>query len=261
MTGPAIHHGSCLCGAVAFEATGPLRDIIACHCSQCRKTSGHVWAATSVPLDRLRITADAGLGWFQSSAEARRGFCRTCGSSVFWRPAAEERMAIAAGAFDGDPGFRLIRHIFTADAGDYYRPEGPPPPPDPLAPAPLDCSCLCGGVAFRLPGPAGAITACHCHQCRKTSGHHAASLDADEGRLHYLRRATLAEYASPGGARRGFCAGCGSSLWFRAANGDFSVEAGSVDGPTGGWLAAHIFTADMGEYYVVVDGIPQAPGW
>ncbi|PKP73966.1 MAG: aldehyde-activating protein [Alphaproteobacteria bacterium HGW-Alphaproteobacteria-6] len=120
MTGPAIHHGSCLCGAVAFEATGPLRDIIACHCSQCRKTSGHVWAATSVPLDRLRITTDAGLGWLSSSAKARRGFCRSCGSSLFWQPEGEERMAIAAGAFDGDPGFRLIRHVFTADKGAYY---------------------------------------------------------------------------------------------------------------------------------------------
>lgn len=256
-----ISHGGCLCGGVRFTTRGPLREVIACHCSQCRKTSGHFWAATSVPLSHLRITADAGLGWFCSSAQARRGFCRICGSSLFWKPEGEDRMAIAAGAFDGLPAFRLARHIFTADAGDYYRPEGPAPDPAPAAPARLDCSCLCGGVAFRLPGPAGAVTACHCHQCRKTSGHFAASFDADEASVEYLRRDTLAEYASPGGARRGFCAGCGSSLWFRAANGDFSVEAGSIDGPSGGRLSAHVFTASKGAYYVIDDDAAQAPGW
>lgn len=256
-----INHGRCLCGAVRFQTRGALRDIIACHCTQCRKTSGHVWAATSVPLDHLGITADTGLAWFRSSPLARRGFCRICGSSLFWQPEGEDRMALAAGAFDGRPGFRLIHHIFTADAGDYYRPEGPPPPPPPQAPSRLDCSCLCGGVAFRLPGPAGAVTACHCHQCRKLSGHYAASFDADEAAVQYLRQDTLAEFATPAGGRRGFCAGCGSSLWFRAADGAFSVEAGSVDGPTGGRLEGHIFTASKGDYYPIDDGTPQAPGW
>ncbi|MDB3912880.1 GFA family protein, partial [Paracoccaceae bacterium] len=41
--------GSCECGAVVFELSGKLRDVVACHCGQCRKTSGHYWAATSGP--------------------------------------------------------------------------------------------------------------------------------------------------------------------------------------------------------------------
>lgn len=115
-----INHGGCLCGAVRFETRGALREVITCHCGQCRKTSGHYWAATSVPLGRLRITAEAGLAWFCSSAQATRGFCRICGSSLFWRPEGEDRMAVAAGAFDGDPGLRLTRHIFTASKAAYY---------------------------------------------------------------------------------------------------------------------------------------------
>lgn len=252
-----VHTGSCLCGAVTFAATGPLRDVIGCHCTQCRKTSGHYWAATSVPLDRFAVTRAEGLAWFRSSAAAARGFCAQCGASLFWKPEGEDRMAIAAGAFDGDPPFRLSHHIFTEDAGDYYTPAGPPPSATAGA-ARLDCSCLCGAVVFDLPGPAGGVTACHCTQCRKLSGHYSASFDADENTLVWHQRAELAEYETPGKGRRGFCRGCGSSLYFRDTDGAFSVEAGAVSGATGGRLTGHIFTAFKGAYYPIDDGLPQS---
>lgn len=250
------HSGSCLCGAVTFTATGPLRDVLGCHCTQCRKTSGHYWAATSVPLDRFSLIRDGGLSWYRSSPSAERGFCKDCGASLFWKPEGEGRMAIAPGAFDGDPPFRMTQHIFTENAGDYYAPEGPPPPAD--RSGLLGCSCLCGDVAFALPGPAGQVTACHCVQCRKLSGHYSASFDADESTLRYLSRKSLGEYETPGRGRRGFCTRCGSSLWFRSASGEFSVEAGSVNGATGGRLADHIFTAFKGRYYEIDDALPQS---
>jgi hypothetical protein len=249
--------GSCLCGGVRFESDGPVRDVIVCHCGQCRRASGHCWAASSVPLDRFHLVGDETLGWFRSSDAARRGFCRVCGASLFWQPEGEVRIAFAAGALDGPTGLAVERHIFTTDAGDYYRPEGPPPAHAGTA-ARLDCSCLCGGVAFTLPGPAGPVTACHCRQCRKLSGHYSASFDADEAQLHYLRRDTEAEYETPAQGRRGFCTRCGSSLWFRSAKGEFSVEAGCVTGPTGGLLAEHIFVRAKGDYYTIDDGLPQS---
>lgn len=254
------HHGSCLCGAVAFTATGPLRDVWACHCGQCRRTSGHFWAATSVPLDRFRLTRDAGLAWYRSSDHARRGFCKDCGASLFWEPQGEGRLAIAPGAFDAPLPVRMTRHIFTEDAGDYYRPVGPPPDPapEPAKADRLSCACLCGGVAFDLPGPAGDICACHCIQCRKLSGHYSASFDADEAAVHYGSRATLAEFQTPGNGRRGFCTRCGSSLYFRSAKGEFSIEAGAVTGATGGRLHDHIFTAFKGSYYDLDDGLDQS---
>ncbi|WP_324289803.1 GFA family protein [Frigidibacter sp. RF13] len=256
MSDTTPHPGSCLCGAVAFTATGPLRDVLGCHCSQCRKTSGHYWAATSVPLERFEITTDEGLVWFRSSATAERGFCRRCGASLFWKPEGEGRMAIAPGAFDDAPPFTLSGHIFTEDAGDYYAPDGPPPTPGPEQ-ADLSCGCLCGDVAFSVSGPAGEVWACHCDQCRKLSGHYSASFDADEATLRYRAKRNLSEYRTPGGGTRGFCSGCGSSLWFRSADGEFSVEAGCVDGPTGGQLARHIFTDSKGAYYAIDDGLPQ----
>jgi hypothetical protein len=112
--------GSCLCGAVSFTVTGALPPPDACHCSQCRKQSGHYWASTDVPRSALTITGGDQLTWFQSSAKVRRGFCATCGSFLFWDPPARDSIAIAMGAFDAPTGTQLHLHIFTADKGDYY---------------------------------------------------------------------------------------------------------------------------------------------
>lgn len=112
--------GRRLCGGVTFGALPPLRNVIACHCKQCRRTSGHVWAATSVSLDRFRLITSSTLVGFQSSERARRGFCSTCGSSLFWEPLGERRISIGAGSLDGPTGLHIDSHWHTEDAGDYY---------------------------------------------------------------------------------------------------------------------------------------------
>ncbi len=245
--------GSCLCGAVVFEADEPLRQVIACHCTQCRKTSGHYWAATGVPLDRFRLIREDGLRWYQSSPTARRGFCGGCGASLFWEPEGEGRISIAAGALDGETGLTIVSHWHLDYAGDYYTPDAIPGAADIL-----HGGCLCGANQFTLPGPMGEVWACHCTQCRKTSGHFAASFDADETDLHWQRK-DLAEHRSPAGGTRGFCPTCGSSLYFRKGD-EFSVEAGAIANPTSGALARHIFTAEKGDYYTLTDGLPQHSG-
>ena len=262
--------GSCHCGAVRFRVEGPIRDAIACHCTQCRKVTGHYWAAASVPVSRWTVTESRGLRWFRSSPVAQRGFCGDCGATLFWLPEpdavfdwgtpAEHAISFSPAALEGPITIKVAEHIYTEDAGDYYAPEGPPPA-RPAAPTDLSASCLCGACRFTLPGPAGDITACHCHQCRSLSGHYSASFDADEAALHWHARTALAKYRTAGGGTRGFCATCGSSLWFRSAAGDFSIEAGVIDGPTGGRLTAHIFTAEKGSHYDIDDGLPQSKGW
>ena len=112
--------GSCLCGAVTFEVHGPLRPPISCHCTQCRKTSGHYWSATQAADADLVVTRDDGLAWYQSSPEAQRGFCTFCGSSLFWRRAGEARTSIGTGTLDGPTGLATAAHIHVADKGDYY---------------------------------------------------------------------------------------------------------------------------------------------
>ena len=112
--------GGCLCGAVRYEVHGPLRPVVNCHCSQCRRTSGHFVAATAVRLEAFVLTSSEGLRWYQSSEAARRGFCGNCGSSLFWEPTSGEKMVIMAGTLDGPTGLRTVAHIFADDAGDYY---------------------------------------------------------------------------------------------------------------------------------------------
>ena len=119
MTDPT-HSGACLCGAVRFVVTGDLKAPDACHCSQCRRVSGHVWASTDVPDHRLTITGEDHVRWFQSSAKVKRGFCGTCGSALFWKPIHQPRMAVAMGAFDKPTDTHLEMHIFVGDKGDYY---------------------------------------------------------------------------------------------------------------------------------------------
>jgi hypothetical protein len=113
-------HGSCLCGAVSFEVEGPLRPVIACHCQQCRKTSGHHVAATAAPKNAISTQGANEIQWFAASDTARRAFCGTCGSHLFWDQHGSDMMSIFAGTLDGETGLAIHSHIFCADKGDYY---------------------------------------------------------------------------------------------------------------------------------------------
>ncbi|PWE29322.1 aldehyde-activating protein [Maritimibacter sp. 55A14] len=112
--------GGCLCGAVRFAIEGPAPPPLACHCSQCRKQSGHVWAATDCPREALTVDGAEALNWYRSSESAERGFCRVCGSFLFWRGDGATRVDVAMGALDAPTGLTLAGHIWTADKGDYY---------------------------------------------------------------------------------------------------------------------------------------------
>lgn len=113
--------GACLCGAVSYRVDGELRPVIACHCSQCRKTSGHYVAATAADDIAIHVTdSEKALRWYQSSSFAQRGFCSRCGSNLFWKRDDASHTSIMAGTLNGDTGLRIEAHIFTADKGDYY---------------------------------------------------------------------------------------------------------------------------------------------
>ncbi len=109
--------GGCLCGAVTYRVTGPLRSVVACHCQQCRKSSGHHVAATSCARDDIEISGE--VTWYQSSDTARRGFCGICGSNLFW-DGAGVNLSIFAGTVNGPTGLQIAGHIYCADKGDYY---------------------------------------------------------------------------------------------------------------------------------------------
>ncbi|WP_299371565.1 GFA family protein [uncultured Tateyamaria sp.] len=79
------HSGSCICGAVRFDITTPVTETGACHCSMCRKWSGGVYMAVAVPKGGMDITGADNISIYASSPWAERAFCKTCGSSLFYR--------------------------------------------------------------------------------------------------------------------------------------------------------------------------------
>jgi hypothetical protein len=115
-----VHKGSCLCGAVRIEVRGELAPPSACHCSMCRKHTGHYEAGTDVPRSALTVTGEDKVTWYHSSEKVRRGFCSICGSSLFFDIVHVDRMGISMGAFDTPTNTKLVLHIFVADKGDYY---------------------------------------------------------------------------------------------------------------------------------------------
>lgn len=112
--------GRCECGKVQFELRKNLRDIIACHCTQCRRISGHFWAATAVAFENFVLLTQETLCWYRSSDFAQRGFCTRCGSTLFYKRDNANYIAVSAGCLDMPTNLKCNAHIFTADKGDYY---------------------------------------------------------------------------------------------------------------------------------------------
>lgn len=121
-------------------------------------------------------------------------------------------------------------------------------------------SCLCGRIRFTLDAPLEGATACHCHQCRKQSGHFFASANVAKSALHVEGAEHLRWYQASAKVRRGFCGHCGAWLFWEPLARDWtSVALGAIDGETGLRLERHIFVADKGDYYDIADGLPQNP--
>jgi len=115
--------GGCLCGAVRYRVDGSLRDVLICHCDECRRWNGHFAANTAVRREDLVLLERRGLRWIDSplsDAHARRGFCAECGSGLFWDAPDRPTVSIAAGTLDAPTGLKTIAHWYVSQAGDYY---------------------------------------------------------------------------------------------------------------------------------------------
>lgn len=115
-----MHKGSCLCGRVRFDVDCHIPAPTACHCTKCRKHTGHFEAGSDIPRSAVTIHGADSLTWYQSSEKVRRGFCTTCGSSLFFDPIHKDWIGVAMGAFESPTHTKLERHVFVANKGDYY---------------------------------------------------------------------------------------------------------------------------------------------
>ena len=112
--------GKCLCESITYEIVGEARAVVNCHCSRCRRHTGHFMAATATETENLEISGDT-LRWYDATEEVQYGFCGDCGSTLFWRT--ERRpglISIAAGTLTPPTGLRTVAAIYTDYASDYH---------------------------------------------------------------------------------------------------------------------------------------------
>ena len=122
--------GGCLCGAVRYAVRGSLRDILVCHCVECRRWAGRAATFTASRNVDLEIRDNGHVVWIpspRSEHRASRGFCARCGASLFWRAPGFDRTSIAAGTLDDPSGLRVASHIWVEQGADWEQPlEGVP---------------------------------------------------------------------------------------------------------------------------------------
>ena len=117
--------------------------------------------------------------------------------------------------------------------------------------------CLCGAVRYEIRGSLSDPHACHCNQCRRQSGHHTVTTHVKRTNFSLTEERGLTWYRSSPIAERGFCAECGSSLFWDDGGEDVYISVGSLNQPTGLTLAKHIFVDEKGDYYEIGDDLPK----
>ena len=127
MTNSKTFAGGCLCGAVRFEVTAPTKWCAHCHCSLCRRAHGAAFVTWfGVASEQFRfIEGEGELRWYASTPGANRGFCRSCGSTLFFKSerwAGETHIALAHmdGPIDREPAAHVFydTHVDWIELGD-----------------------------------------------------------------------------------------------------------------------------------------------
>lgn len=113
---PDPYAGGCLCGAVRYEADGAPLHVAVCHCSLCRRSIG----APAVPWATFRRAGfkvvTGAPAWNRSSDHARRGFCPSCGTSLFFETTqAPDEIDVTVASLDDAAAFPPTHHIWTPD--------------------------------------------------------------------------------------------------------------------------------------------------
>jgi len=112
---------SCLCGGIKLTAYGKFRHVSNCHCVQCMKTHGNYASYTRILEKNMRFISKKTLKWFRSSKKAKRGFCRRCGASIFFKRIGSNSISISAGMFKNPTKLKTEINIYTKGKLDYYK--------------------------------------------------------------------------------------------------------------------------------------------
>jgi hypothetical protein len=269
--------GSCLCGAVTYEVSGPYRWMVHCHCSMCRKHHGSLYATTvGVDLDKFRwLRGEQDIVHYRTSPTFDRPFCRHCGSVV--PDVTAEFVVTPAGSLADDLDMKPRAHIFTASRSPMGRitdtlrqfDEFPPgfgsaiaAPARTVAPDVIQGSCLCGEVVFEIDEPPAKMVNCHCTRCRRSrSATHGTNMFVPFDKLRWTRgqeHVRTYRVADAYTFTTSFCDTCGSRLPapFEKA-GRYLVPAGSLDVALDLTPGAHVFVGSKAPWFEITDTLPQ----
>ena len=112
--------GRCLCGAVGVRAETASPSVGACHCRMCRRWTGGPWMAVECGAV-VHFEGEEHVASFASSAWAERGFCRQCGTHLYYRLKQDGRLFVPAGLFDQTDDLVFDHQIFVDEQPTYYR--------------------------------------------------------------------------------------------------------------------------------------------
>ena len=277
-----MNRGTCLCGAVRFEA-GPIDSMEHCHCSMCRRHHGAMFAtfATAKTETFTWLAGEDEITNYRSSERGRRPFCRNCGSvAPAVLPNWPEIVFVPAGNLEEDPGVRPSLHMFAAsvparfpitDALPRYHTFPPEfsagtvvddPPALPERSGVVHGRCLCGAIAFELSGEPERLHNCHCSRCRRARGAaHATNAFFQRGQLTWLSgESDIVSYKLPEAKRFGqaFCRHCGSTMPRVVVTTDYVVVPyGSLETYPAMPVHSHIFVGNKAPWFEITDRIPQ----
>ncbi|MGM0825823.1 MAG: GFA family protein [Pseudomonadota bacterium] len=119
MVSSARHEGACLCGAVSVTATSNSNHVGVCHCSMCRKWGGGPMFAVETGSD-VDFKGAEHIATFGSSEWAERGFCKQCGTHLFYRLKEGGLYALPVGLFDGVDDWALTEQVFIDQKPAFY---------------------------------------------------------------------------------------------------------------------------------------------
>lgn len=110
--------GRCLCGGVRVAGDMHAPDVAACHCDMCRRCSAGPFM--EVTCDQVAFEGEEHIGRIRSLEWAERGFCKTCGSNLFYHIVGTDEYQISVGLLDDQTRLRLVSQVFIDRKPPFY---------------------------------------------------------------------------------------------------------------------------------------------
>jgi hypothetical protein len=275
--------GSCLCGTVRYEVSGPFNQMMSCHCSMCRKHHGSAFATyVSAPQASFRwVSGEDSFLAYRSSEHGSRMSCSKCGSAIPMMLPSHNLALLPAGPLEGgDLGIKPMAHIFVGSKAPWYtitdslpqHEEYPPEYATPgiarpnvqARPGIAEGSCLCGDVAYEAEGEPLFMQSCHCTRCRRARGAaHGTNIFYRADKFRWTKgEELLGEYKVPEARfyTNSFCRHCGAPMPRVSRERNFAViPAGSLDTDPPLRSQRHIFVSYKAPWFEITDSAPQFP--